>query len=161
VLPIDGLHKDLYTAALRRALDAFQAASVVHLDLRPENVMWSCSCETEMTDVDSSEIKHDFVLKVIDWEDAFFEGEVIPLHIVVAHINDEFQRYTLSQYKSPMGRDRILASCWMDHWMADTMAEFLSEDRGSLLWAEYMAARKEDPTVQTRVALSGSMRLGS
>jgi len=59
-----------------------------------------------------------------------------------------------------MGRDRILASCWMDRWMADTISEFLSEDQGSLLWAEYMATRKEDPTVEARVALSGSLQLG-
>jgi len=63
---------------------------VVHLDLRPENVMWGCSCDTEMPDEDSCENKHNFVLKVIDWEDAFFEGEVLPLHIVVSQIEDEY-----------------------------------------------------------------------
>lgn len=77
-LPNDRVHRDLYVAALRRALNAFEAASVVHLDLRPENVMWGCSCERDMTDEeDPCEIKHDFVFKVIDWEGAFLEGEVL------------------------------------------------------------------------------------
>jgi len=87
-------------------------------------------CETkQQQQQQQQQQQHEFVLKVIDWEEAFFEGEVIPLHIVTAHIEDRYRRYTLSQYNSLMGRNRILAACWMDHWMADTIYEFLSEDR--------------------------------
>lgn len=108
-------HVSAYLSKLEQAVKGFERAGVVHMDLRPANVMWTCSCFSRPYDA-----AHDVDLRVVDWEDARFLGEILS---TMKFKND--MRYPLSMV--PDGVDCASASAWIDSWALDRIREFCSQ----------------------------------
>jgi hypothetical protein len=113
------VHVQMYKDGLKEALSGFAAAGVVMMDLRPKNVMWVCSCDPE-----DPTSQHGFQLKVVDWEDARMEGELILGAWLDAYKED--RRYPL--YYIDNGTTEIPARAWMDQWCMRYINEFLDSD---------------------------------
>jgi hypothetical protein len=78
---------DSYLQQILRAVEVINAAKVCHLDLRPSNIMWRIVPGT-----------YDVEIRVIDFEDSVFFGEVIPENFIAEVYDRNDFRYPFCAY---------------------------------------------------------------
>ena len=83
----DNDHRDSYIQQLRTAINILNSAGVVHMDLRPANIMW----KSKNTSIGDKEVE----LKVIDFEDALMVGTVMNEALARVYSNDP--RYPIKE----------------------------------------------------------------
>jgi len=140
----DELHIDLYIKELKSALFCFEEAEVVHFDLRPQNIMWTCSCksvQTKKQKCDEGEEKHVLQFKVIDWEESYCKGDIVPGFVVNAQKSDTFRRYPLSH--ASIHTENVIASTWVDKWAAKMIQLYL-QSKCLVSWPVFMQQHEVD-----------------
>jgi len=83
----DNDHRDSYIQQLRTAINILNSAGVVHMDLRPANIMW----RSKNTSIGNKEVE----LKIIDFEDALMVGTVMNEALARVYSNDP--RYPIKE----------------------------------------------------------------
>jgi hypothetical protein len=117
-----GDHAEALIPLLSAARQYIAACGLVHMDLRPANVMWHCSClNSELTTIG----EHSVELKVIDWEHALCVGTPVPLEWVDVYRND--QRYPLSALHRDQNAQDIVASLDLMEWAEEQIVNFLKQ----------------------------------
>jgi hypothetical protein len=102
-------------------------AGVVHMDLRPANIMWTCDCMKSDTVCTSMQVR------VIDWDDACFVGEPVLPRLLLAYQADK--RYALHYVTEPYAS--TVAASRIDSWHIAAICEYFKyENRSS--FSDYM-----------------------
>jgi serine/threonine protein kinase len=139
-------HRDLFAKSLRKAVDAIHAAGLVHMDLRPENVMWRCSCG----DFSAS---CDFQLKVIDFEDFCCVGEFTSLNMYREDLRYPFALWLQGlRQRGAAVPSLVTAEISIDLWSVERIVGFIASAQPT--FAEYMNSISSSCPVWAPSALS-------
>ena len=118
---VDRVHTGKFAERLRSAVSAIGDAGIVHMDLRPANILWRC--KTCVSGGGGAEEEHDVEVKVIDWEDSLRVGDPIPL--VSSRVDD--MRYPLAHCGDIVERAAVVpADTCLDMWFVEHVCEFLN-----------------------------------
>ena len=140
------LHTQQYIDQLTKAIHLFKMAKVVHMDLRPANIMWKCSCMDSKQNNHQDVPEHELHIRVIDWEDAHFLGEFVD---PACYIQDEARRYPLSKLPSSF-TGMVPVQHWMDEWSLHRIALFLRQEKTSS-FSSFMHDRPEDDFMRSEL----------
>ena len=116
---VDEEHAAGFEKTFAAAVAATTSAGVVHLDLRPANVLWHCRTCVSASAADPAE-EHIVEVKLIDWEDARLVGEAIS--DVEEYSKD--LRYPLAHVEGINLEAGLIAQPCLDIWACKQVCEF-------------------------------------
>ena len=138
IIPPTAEQRVQYIQKLRLAVSAMAVAKVVHMDLRPENILWSWAG-------DPPELK----LTVLDWDDAFFAGEIVPAHVARSFGTDQWKRYP------DIGVEAQPAMLEWNQWFAELIEGFVLSGASSFSkYTQFRSGGKEPAMKVPRLSSS-------
>lgn len=121
-----------YLAQFARLIDLLNAAGVVHMDLRPQNVMWKALANGSVQ------------IQAIDFEEALFVGELVPADTVKMHKKDF--RYPIAfepSVNDAYGADQnVFAKTAYNDFFFDNISAWLTQSANDIGFNQFMEMTK-------------------
>jgi hypothetical protein len=140
--PHNEKHTAPYISALSSAVRLVAESKVVHMDLRPANIMWTCTCKDSKQGAAAAVpdgTRCNVSVRIVDWEDGRLAGEFVSTAMYRSAADAGDHRYPLSSSQA----DNVAVTSALDQWSLGHICEFVRQDSVKKYTA-FMAATREE-----------------